>query len=295
MKLTTLFKASFAALLLTTALASASAVAETSVWKVSKGDDYLYIGGTVHLLPESAFPLPGEFGKAYADTDTLVLEAKIPAATDTELQAAMLKAMSYSDNRSLSKVLSPEVYKQVSDYFAPYGVQLQQLDGYKPGFIMIQMLALEVMKAQMDGEGVDSHFDKLAQSDGKSQLYLETAESQINLLANMGEGYEDAFMKMNLEQVSDFKQYFSAMIDAWRAGDMVELNKLAVEPARQMDPKLYQALYVQRNQNWLPQIEKMFGNNNKELVLVGGGHLAGEHSVLALLQQAGYKLEQLSL
>ncbi|EGM79765.1 hypothetical protein Rhein_0225 [Rheinheimera sp. A13L] len=295
MKLTMLFKASFAALLLTTALASASAVAETSVWKVSKGDDYVYIGGTVHLLPESAFPLPDEFGKAYADTDTLVLEAKVPAATDTELQAAMLKAMSYNDNRSLSKVLSPEVYKQVSDYFAPYGVQLHQLDAYKPGFIMIQMLALEIMKAQMDGEGVDSHFDKLAQSDGKAQLYLETVESQINLLANMGEGYEDAFMKMNLEQVSDFKQYFSAMIDAWRVGDMVELDKLAVEPARQMDPELYQALYVKRNQNWLPQIEKMFGNANKELVLVGGGHLAGEHSLLALLQQAGYKLEQLSL
>ena len=39
----------------------------------------------------------------------------------------------------------------------------------------------------------------------------------------------------------------------------------------------------------------MFGNNNKELVLIGGGHLAGEHSVLALLQQSGYKLEQVSL
>ncbi|RVT47577.1 TraB/GumN family protein [Rheinheimera sediminis] len=295
MKLTRLFKTSLSAFVLTSALASPSALAETSVWKVSKGNDYLYLGGTVHLLPESAFPLPAEFGKAYADSDTLVLETKIPEPTDTEFQTVMLKAMSYSDSRSLSKVLSPEVYKQVSDYFAPYGVQLQQLDGYKPSFIMIQMLALEMMKAQMAGEGVDSYFDKLAQTDGKSILYLETVESQINLLANMGEGYEDAFMKMNLEQFSDFKQYFSAMIDAWRAGDMAELNTLAVEPARQLDPKLYQALFVQRNQNWLPQIEQMFGNSSKELVLVGGGHLAGEHSVLTLLQQAGYKLEQLSL
>jgi uncharacterized protein len=55
---------------------------------------------------------------------------------------------------------------------------------------------------------------------------------------------------------------------------------------------LYQALFVARNQNWLPQIEQMFGNKQKELVLVGGGHLAGEHSVLALLQQAGYTVEQ---
>lgn len=271
-----------------------TALANTSVWKVSKGNDYLYLGGTVHLLPESAFPLPAEFDAAYKATDTLVLETNMPEPTDTAAQTALMQAMAYSDGRSLSKVLSPKVYQQVSDYFAAYGMQLQQLDGYKPGFVMLQMLALEMMKAQISGEGVDSHFDKRAKTDGKSLAYLETVESQINLLANMGDGYEDAFMRMNLEQFGDFKAYFAAMIAAWRAGDMAELNSLVVEPARDLDPVLYQALFVARNKAWLGQIEQMFGNSSKELVLVGGGHLAGEHSVLALLQQAGYKVEQIN-
>lgn len=294
MKLNTLVARCCTALLLGSALVSTSAMAQSSVWKVSKGDDYLYIGGTVHLLPPSAFPLPPEFEQAYNATDTLVLEAKMPAPDDTAAQTALIQAMTYSDGRSLSKVLSPEVYQQVSDFFAPYGVQLQQLDGYKPGFIMLQMLALEMMKAQMAGEGVDVYFDKKAQADGKAQAYLETVESQIELLANMGEGYEDAFIRMNLEQFGDFKAYFGAMIDAWRAGDMAKLDELAVKPARELDPVLYQALFVQRNNAWLPQIKQLFGNNSKELVLVGGGHLAGEHSVLALLQQAGYKVEQVN-
>lgn len=294
MKLNTLVTRNCGAFLLGSALLSTSVLAQSSVWKVSKGDDYLYIGGTVHLLPPSAFPLPPEFEQAYNATDTLVLEAKMPAPDDTAAQTAMIQAMAYSDGRSLSKVLSPEVYQQVSDYFAPYGVQLQQLDGYKPGFIMLQMLALEMMKAQMAGEGVDVYFDKKAQADGKAQAYLETVESQIELLANMGEGYEDAFIRMNLEQFGDFKAYFGAMIDAWRAGDMAKLDELAVKPARELDPVLYQALFVKRNQAWLSQIKQMFGNTEKELVLVGGGHLAGEHSVLALLKQAGYKVEQLN-
>lgn len=292
MKLTKIFKVSVGAALLAAAFNSASVLAETSMWKVSKGNDYLYIGGTVHLLPESAFPLPAEFDAAYQATDTLVLEVKMPDLTDAAAQNAMLQAMAYNDGRSLTKVLSPEVYQQVSDYFAPYGVQLQQLDGFKPGFVALQMLALEMMKAQMAGEGVDSYFDKKAQADGKTMAYLETVESQLNLLANMGEGYEDAFLKMNLEQVSDFENYFAAMITAWRAGDMEALNKLAVEPARELDPVLYQALFVKRNNAWLPQIENMFGNDSKELVLVGSGHLAGEDSVLALLQQAGYQVQQ---
>ena len=29
--------------------------AATSVWKVSKGDDHIYVGGTVHILPASEF------------------------------------------------------------------------------------------------------------------------------------------------------------------------------------------------------------------------------------------------
>ncbi|MBV2130283.1 TraB/GumN family protein [Arsukibacterium indicum] len=292
MKLKKFFKVSLSAALLATACSSASVLAETSMWKVSKGDDYLYVGGTVHFLPESAFPLPAEFDAAYQATDTLVLEVKMPDPTDVAAQTALLQAMAYSDGRSLAKVLSPEVYQQVSDYFAPYGVQLQQLDGYKPGFIALQMLAIEMMKAKMAGEGVDSYFDKRAQADGKAMAYLETVESQLNLLANMGEGYEDAFMKINLEQFADFESYFAEMIAAWRAGDMNKLNKLAVEPARQLDPVLYQALFVERNNAWLPQIEQMFGNDSKELVLVGGGHLAGDDSVLALLQQAGYLVEQ---
>ena len=77
MKLTTLFKASFGTLLLSSALVSPAVLAETSVWKVSKGGDYLYVAGTVHLLPESAFPLPAEFDKAYTDSDTLVKKKKI--------------------------------------------------------------------------------------------------------------------------------------------------------------------------------------------------------------------------
>lgn len=274
------------------AFSSASVLADTAVWKVSKGDDFVYVGGTVHLLPESAFPLPPEFEQAYANTDSLVLEAQMPAADDTAAQTALIQAMAYTDGRSLSKVLSPEVYQLVSDYFAPYGVQLQQLDGYKPGFVMLQMLALEMMKAQMAGEGVDSYFDKKAKADGKTLAYLETLDSQIQLLANMGDGYEDAFLKMNLAQFNDFKAYFDKMIQAWRVGDMQQLDALVVQPAQQMDPVLYQSLFVKRNQAWLPQLEAMFGNDSKELVLVGAGHLAGEHSVLALLQQAGYQVQQ---
>lgn len=299
MKLSKLFKASSIKTLIATSLSaalmcSATASAATSVWKVSKGNDYLYLGGTVHILPESAFPLPAEFEQAYKDTDTLVLEAKMPTTDDTSSQASMLQAMSYTDGKQLSDHLSPEVNQQLAEYFTQYGIQLSQLENFKPGFIMLQIMAIEMQKAQITGIGVDSHFDKRAQQDNKAQLYLESLESQIHLLANMGQGYEDSLIKLSLEQSGHYKKYIDDIIAAWRVGDIASLENVLVAPIQDLDPQMYQDLLVKRNQAWLPKIEQMFGNEQRELVLVGAGHMAGQHSVIALLQAAGYQIEQVT-
>ena len=65
---------------------SFTAQAQSSVWKVSKGNDHIFIGGTVHILPPSEFPLPTEFAVAYNKSDSIVLEAKLPDASDTNFQ-----------------------------------------------------------------------------------------------------------------------------------------------------------------------------------------------------------------
>lgn len=46
--------------------------AETSLWRVSKGESELFIGGTIHLLGASDYPLPKEFEAAYKKADMLV-------------------------------------------------------------------------------------------------------------------------------------------------------------------------------------------------------------------------------
>ena len=51
--------------------------AESPVWKVSHGDNHLYLGGTIHLLGKDDYPLPPAFEKAYQDSSKLVFEADI--------------------------------------------------------------------------------------------------------------------------------------------------------------------------------------------------------------------------
>lgn len=282
--------------LLAISLASITAQAQSSVWKVSKGGDHIFIAGTVHILPPSEFPLPVEFDKAYKQSDSIVLETKLPDASDTAFQMKMMQQMAYGNGQTISDFISAKTQQKLSQHISALGVDLAMFEHFKPGFLVTMLALLEAQKAQLSGEGVDIFYSKQAKADKKNIAYLESADFQVNMIANMGIGNEDRFIKSNLEQMKDFKTMFLALLKAWRAGDETQLNKLAIEPMLD-DPKTIKTLLTDRNKNWLPHIERMFAGNgkssDKEFVLVGVAHLAGDKSVLALLKAKGYRVEKL--
>jgi len=274
-------------------LLPAQALAASSVWKVSKGDDHVYVGGTVHLLPASEFPLPAEFELAYQQTDTLVLEAKMPDPADQQATMAMLQKLSYGADEKLSKKISAKLFQQLDLYLQGFGMKAAQLDGFKPGFVAVQTTMLEMHKAKLAGEGVDAYFAKKAHIDNKPQQYLETLDFQLALMATMGVGQEEQFIQLMLEKNPQLVQLMQQSITAWRRGDLTVLDTLLLQDSKKADPVTYQQMFTQRNLDWIPKIAAMFGNQQRELVLVGAGHLPGEDGVLQLLQAAGYTVQQL--
>jgi uncharacterized protein YbaP (TraB family) len=59
-------------------------------------------------------------------------------------------------------------------------------------------------------------------------------------------------------------------------------------------PLFYKKLLVQRNQNWIPQIESLLKEDKNVLIIVGAAHLAGEDGLLALLTEKGHHIERVS-
>ncbi|MCS4306883.1 uncharacterized protein YbaP (TraB family) [Rheinheimera pacifica] len=268
--------------------------AETSVWQVTKGEQRLYIAGTVHLLPPEQFPLPQEFSQAYSQADTLVFETDVrELETAKGMQLLMQHAM-YSDGRSLSQVLSADTYQQLRQYAKTQGVDLAPLNQFKPDFVLLTLMQVALQKAGMAGEGVDMHFLKQAVADNKPMLFLETVEQQLAMLLNISAENEDAFVTQNLQQLSELEVELTKIIAAWRSGDTDTMAELAMAFTDTPEGKLfYDALLVQRNKNWLPQLEQMLATPEVELVLVGALHLAGEANVLQLLREKGYSITQL--
>ncbi len=270
------------------------AQADSSVWRVSSGDNVLYLGGTVHLLRPSDYPLPEEYEEAYEDADELYFETDITAmTTDLSIQAQMLQQLTYQDDRTLRTVLSTEAYDALNDYAMSTMLPLMMLEKMKPGLLISTLQVLEFQKLGFTPQGVDAFFNTRALGDGKDTGALETIQEQIGFIASMGEGNESEFVLMSIADLENTEEMMEQMITAWRSGNAPQLKELFVDDMREQAPEVYDSLLRQRNLKWMPQIEAMLRDSDNEFVLVGAAHLVGEDGLLEMLQARGYNVSQL--
>lgn len=267
----------------------------SSVFEVCKQDDCFYLAGTVHLLPDAEYPLPEPFVYAYQRADTLMFETEVPPETDVAAQRKMLAAMQYPAGESLSSKLSPAVRTQLAQTLRRYDLQLSQFEQFRAGFVVTQLTLLETNRLGLKGTGVDAYFENKAKRDGKTRLYLESLDFQLQLLASLADGREAELIDLTLAELANTGADLRTLIAAWRRGDLAQIERDVLLPTQQQDPRSYQRLFVARNQQWLPQLARLLGNKQREMVLVGTGHLAGKQGLIQLLQAQGLRVTPLEV
>ena len=279
-------------LLITLFLTVSPALAKAPLWKVSKGDDHLFIGGTIHVLGSDDYPLPASFEKIYKESEQLVLETDIQKLQSPEMQIKMLQLMSYQDDSTLKDHLKPETYKALETSLSKNGIPIFAVQKFKPGMVGMMLTVIELKKLGISIEGVDQFYSSKALKDKKTLGKLETIEEQLTFLTDIGKKDPDSFIMYTLRDMTEFPEMFQALKKAWREGNMNKMAELAIEPMKKDYPATYKTILVQRNNAWIPQIEALLKTKEVEMVLVGTLHLAGEEGVLKQLQKRGYTIEQ---
>lgn len=271
----------------------AQAQSSSSVWLVSKGDNQLYMGGTLHLLSARDYPLPVPFDVAFAAADTLVFETDIGALDSAQVQARLQSMVMLPAGTTLQASLSAQTYEALRRYLAATGMDVRAFNQIKPAMVAMVISLLELQRLGLGEAGVDEHYYRQGLLAGKSIGWLESLDEHLAYVASMGEGYEDDFLRYTLDDMENVEPMVDSMVASWRSGDMAALDEHTVQPMREVFPAVYATLLVERNHNWLPQIERMLVTPEVELLLVGVAHLAGEDGVLQMLRHKGYRIEQL--
>jgi uncharacterized protein YbaP (TraB family) len=266
--------------------------ADAPVWKVSKGNFHIYIGGTIHILEEQDYPLPAEFEQAYELAEKLVFEVDIAQVNTLEFQQKLLQKALYRDGSTLASHLQPATFNQLQEFMIQRGIPLENLLSFKVGMLLTILTVNELQRNGIQGMGVDQYFNLKAREDKKPIAALETIEQQIEFLTSLGEGEEDQIVLQTIEELEHFGEEFSTLKSAWRSGDMPALIEVGLQDFLAF-PRAYESMLVNRNRAWIPGIEAMLEDEQVEYVLLGVLHLVGNDSVLAMLKARGYHVEKL--
>jgi len=270
-----------------------TAYANSPVWKITKGNQHLFIGGTIHLLGKADYPLPQSFHQAYQQAVKIVLETDIQKIQSPEFAQTLVAQVMYPPGQNLQRILKPETFQALEKHLNSRGIPIASLMQLKVGMVVVTLSTIELQRMGLAGMGVDGFFNAQARVDKKSMGQLETPEQQVAFIAEMGTGLENEIIEHTLRDLKSLPNLLKVLKRAWRHGDIEKLNEVGILPFKRDYPEVYQALLVKRNKIWLPQIEALLKSKEIELVLVGALHLVGDEGILQLLQKNGYQIEKL--
>jgi uncharacterized protein YbaP (TraB family) len=278
-----------------TAASSSAQVAPAGrsfLWKVESGTRVLYLAGSVHALSADAYPLSPAFERAFAASGTLVEEIDMSEAEMLAAAPMLLSKGMYADGRRFDSSVSKDTAALVASRVRTAGLPVEMIQSMKPWMVMLTMAALEAQKAGLVASlGLDKHFFDRAKAAGKPVIGLETAISQVDRLDRMPEALQEQLLRSTLEDLDTQRNSLASIVTAWRTGDAASIEQTLLSAFTDY-PAAYQSLIVERNQNWMPQIEGCFEKPQPCLVVVGAAHLVGRDGLLTLLQRKGYRIEQ---
>lgn len=270
--------------------AAAKAAADPALWRVEGGEGTLYVFGTIHRLPEGAGWARPELVEIVGRADSVILEVANSQAAQDYMAIIASQPGVARGKKPLSEVLDDETFARVARTAAALGIAPSALDEFRPWYAAFLL-------SQVAGEhagyftrfGADAGVERLAERHGVARIGLETPAGQVLILAGLPQQAQITFLRSTLEDLGEDAGGLKAAAKAWLSGDLKALERLSLGPLRSR-PALYKTLVVDRNRAWLPVIERQIAAGGAHLLAVGAGHLLGPESVLALLEEKGYRV-----
>jgi uncharacterized protein YbaP (TraB family) len=266
---------------------------KSTLWKITSGENVLYVQGSSHVLKADNYPLAPAIETAYSNSTALVLEVDMAQMTSPQTQQLILKKGMLTPPDSLKSTLSPATYQTLENACTTAGLPMVVIQQFKPWFATMTLTLVEMQKLGLNTKyGLDTYFYEKAVQDKKPVQGLETIDFQIGLFDSLARQNPDDFINRALKDLALLGSEIEELLTAWETGDLKTLDALMKESFADY-PDLYEKFVTDRNRNWAKQLSKMIKDDQVYMVVVGAGHLPGDEGVINLLNQKGFSVEQL--
>jgi uncharacterized protein YbaP (TraB family) len=263
------------------------------MWAVRhEGAPPTYLVGSLHVLTPDFYPLAPAIEQAFKVSKVLIEEVDLDELDNPLTMLALAGKAMLTDGRTLDQVISSELYKEVVARGEKAGIPIVALDRMKPWMVAVSLTAPALKAAGFETNlGVDKHFFDRAKAAGMERRALETVAYQFDRLDQMTPALQEAMLKSVLADLDTEIANVTKIAQAWSRGEAETIERYLLGAVAET-PELYERLLVERNRNWVPAVERCLQERTPCFVVVGAAHLVGPHSLIALLKQKGYSVEQ---
>lgn len=277
-------------LVLAFCLAPVSAQASSGcIWKITgPTGGTLYLGGSIHALRSTDYPLPGGYNRAFESSNRLALEVE-PGALRTSGNA-LVRAGKYPSGDSLKNHVDPRTYDYLKRVFGLMKVSEDKFSRYRPWFLVL-MLESPGTRGLSDDLGVDEFITKRARANGKQIVGLESGPEHYAVFSGLNDRQSEALLLVQFIPVANTGSS-DQLMSAWRRGDVEALARMT-HAAYADFPAFGDRLLGARNRRWVPKMEGYLKSGQTYFVVVGAAHLGGSDGLIALMRARGCKVEQL--
>lgn len=252
----------------------------------------VYLFGSIHVARADFYPMSPAVLKAYKQADTVVVEADV---SNTETSSEIVEKLSYASPDKLEKHLSPATWESLKSMTGP---NIEQFQRFKP--VMVAM-GLTISIGQQLGfepaQGIDLHFILQSRKDKKQLVELEGVSFQGNVLGDLSDAEGDALLAAALDSVrkGEAPKELNRIAETWTQGDAAALGQILRDAGNRDagSQALMKRLMDDRNASMIEKIAKLAAEGKKLFVVLGAGHLAGDNSILHLMQKQAWQVKQI--
>jgi uncharacterized protein len=265
---------------------------KSTLWQVKGSHNSVYLLGSIHVLPATAYPLHPALQQAFNNSQRVVFEVDLNTVSEQAVLREFEEIGVYPPGDNLEHHVSPATIRLVKQVLAKLGISYKKAIRFKPALLgeLITSRYTELAGFRED-LGVDRYFYSQAKNTRKPVLGLETVRDQARVLSS-DDASGEARLVEAIVSLPAAKAILDELVIAWKAGRINTLDRL-LNQDEWNDPKSFESMFLQRNQKWLPQIERFLEGDGNYLVIVGSGHLVGDHGLVRALQGRGYQVKQL--
>ena len=261
------------------------------LWEVKSKDgkttSYLY--GTMHLMDAKLFYFPKKLEKLLLKSDVLCMEIANINDPDLSPDALFMTDESLSDYFNTEQMDSLYRWAEKS-LFMNKEQFLTNFNKAKP-FLLMQFLLQSSLPE--NSKSYEKEFENLAIKNKIATTGLESVTEQLNLFTSFSKNEQTEMVMSSLRDEAKAKSSFEQMQQIYLTQNLD--NLYAFMKKESDSPIANSRVFLEnRNQNWIPQMDKMM-ENKSVFFAVGAAHLAGPEGVIELLIKKGYTLTPIKL